>query len=55
MSFLSYICVQTIDAWKKQGYQNNPGYENFKQLLQAPIDDAQVSTSVTTTYKHSKW
>jgi len=38
-----YIVFQTIDAWKKQGFQNNPGYENFKQLLQAPIDDAQVT------------
>ena len=41
-----YIVVQTIDAWKKQGFQNNPGYENFKQLLQAPIDDAQVIMSL---------
>lgn len=42
---ISHIIIQTIDAWKKQGFQNNPGYENFKQLLQAPIDDAQVRIS----------
>jgi len=36
--------LQTIDAWKKQGFQNNPGYESFAQLLQAPVDDAQVCT-----------
>ena len=34
--------LQTIDAWKKQGFQNNSGYESFAQLLQAPVDDAQV-------------
>jgi len=32
---------ETISAWKKLGYQNQPEYENFAQLLQAPIDDAQ--------------
>ena len=32
---------ETIAAWKKLGYQNQPEYENFAQLLQAPIDDAQ--------------
>ncbi|XP_065882430.1 protein transport protein Sec23A-like [Dysidea avara] len=32
---------ETIDAWKKQGFHNNPGYESFAQLLQAPVDDAQ--------------
>ncbi|XP_025105919.1 protein transport protein Sec23A-like isoform X2 [Pomacea canaliculata] len=32
---------ETIDQWKKQGYADLPEYENFKQLLQAPIDDAQ--------------
>ena len=33
--------IQTISAWKKAGYQENPEYENFKYLLQAPLDDAQ--------------
>nr|KAG5699739.1 hypothetical protein BaRGS_014155 [Batillaria attramentaria] len=32
---------ETIDQWKKQGYADLPEYENFKQLLQAPVDDAQ--------------
>ncbi|XP_013414578.1 protein transport protein Sec23A isoform X2 [Lingula anatina] len=31
----------TVASWRKQGYQNLPEYENFKQLLQAPVDDAQ--------------
>lgn len=32
---------ETIDQWQKAGYHNLPEYENFKQLLQAPEDDAQ--------------
>lgn len=32
---------ETIALWRKQGYQSLPEYENFKQLLQAPVDDAQ--------------
>lgn len=32
---------ETIAAWKKLNYQNQPEYENFAQLLQAPVDDAQ--------------
>lgn len=32
---------ETIAAWSKQGYQNQPEYENFKQLLEAPVNDAQ--------------
>lgn len=31
---------ETIAAWKKAGYQNQPEYESFKQLLEAPITDA---------------
>merc|ERR1711931_157603 len=31
---------ETIDAWKKQGYQDDPAYESFRHLLQAPLDDA---------------
>ena len=34
-------CLQTIAQWRKAGYQEKPEYENFKQLLQAPVDDAQ--------------
>lgn len=32
---------ETIALWKKQGYQSDPQHENFRQLLQAPKDDAQ--------------
>jgi protein transport protein SEC23 len=40
-----YITIwkgETIVAWEKAGYQEDPSYENFKNLLQAPIDDAKV-------------
>ena len=33
--------MQTISQWRKAGYHQLPEYENFKQLLQAPVDDAQ--------------
>lgn len=33
--------MQTIAQWQKAGYQDMPEYENFKHLLQAPLDDAQ--------------
>ncbi|XP_045430260.1 protein transport protein Sec23B isoform X2 [Pipistrellus kuhlii] len=32
---------ETIAQWRKAGYQDMPEYENFKHLLQAPVDDAQ--------------
>ncbi|XP_054261531.1 protein transport protein Sec23A isoform X2 [Macrosteles quadrilineatus] len=32
---------ETIAQWRAQRYQDMPEYENFKQLLQAPVDDAQ--------------
>lgn len=35
------VCLQTIAQWRKAGYQDMPEYENFKHLLQAPLDDAQ--------------
>ena len=31
---------ETIASWKKAGYQDMEGYETFKQLLEAPINDA---------------
>ncbi|XP_014283277.1 protein transport protein Sec23A [Halyomorpha halys] len=31
---------ETIAQWRAQRYQDMPEYENFKQLLQAPVDDA---------------
>ena len=35
------IFAQTIKQWREANYQNLPEYENFKQLLVAPADDAQ--------------
>ncbi|XP_078515892.1 protein transport protein Sec23A [Lissotriton helveticus] len=32
---------ETIAQWRKAGYQDMPEYENFRNLLQAPFDDAQ--------------
>ncbi|KAF9512932.1 hypothetical protein BS47DRAFT_1317957 [Hydnum rufescens UP504] len=32
---------QTIAEWRKAGYQDQEGYENFKELLTAPVTDAQ--------------
>ena len=31
----------TIAQWRKAGYQDQEGYENFKELLEAPVADAQ--------------
>ena len=28
-------------AWKKEGYHEKEEYSTFKELLQAPVDDAQ--------------
>jgi len=39
---MDLFAVQRIASWKDQGYQNQPDHENFRQLLQAPMDDAQV-------------
>ncbi|XP_077476950.1 protein transport protein Sec23A isoform X2 [Stigmatopora argus] len=32
---------ETVNQWRKAGYQEMPEYENFRHLLQAPVDDAQ--------------
>uniref|UniRef100_A0A667XEQ0 Protein transport protein SEC23 n=1 Tax=Myripristis murdjan TaxID=586833 RepID=A0A667XEQ0_9TELE len=32
---------ETVSQWRKAGYQEMPEYENFRHLLQAPVDDAQ--------------
>ena len=32
----------TIAAWRQQGYQSLPEHQNFKALLQAPVEDAQL-------------
>lgn len=31
---------QTIAAWKKANYHLDPQYASFKQLLEAPVQDA---------------
>lgn len=33
---------ETVAEWRKAGYQEQEGYENFKELLQQPKDDARV-------------
>jgi Gelsolin repeat len=33
---------ETIAQWRKAGYHEQEGYENFKELLEAPVVDAQV-------------
>jgi protein transport protein SEC23 len=38
---------ETIAQWRKAGYQEQEGYENFKELLEAPVVDAQVRQDVT--------
>ena len=38
-----YICIwkgDTIDKWEQAGYHNDPNFENFKGLLEAPVEDA---------------
>lgn len=32
---------ETVAQWRKAGYQEQEGYENFKELLEAPVADAQ--------------
>ena len=39
LNYFSFF--KTIAQWRKAGYQNSPEHENFRQLLQAPVDDAQ--------------
>ena len=33
---------ETMAEWRKAGYQDMEGYENFKELLDAPKEDAKV-------------
>ena len=35
----------TMAAWRDAGYQDKPDHENFRKLLQAPINDAKVIMS----------
>ncbi|GJJ14926.1 GTPase-activating protein S23 [Clathrus columnatus] len=32
---------ETIAQWRNAGYQDQEGYENFKELLEKPVEDAQ--------------
>ena len=34
---------ELVAQWRKQGYQDQEGYENFKELLELPVADAQVN------------
>ncbi|KAF9648469.1 hypothetical protein BDM02DRAFT_3144262 [Thelephora ganbajun] len=39
-----YILIfhgETVAQWRKAGYHEQEGYENFKELLEAPVADAQ--------------
>ena len=43
-----YILIfhgETVAQWRKAGYHEQEGYENFKELLEAPVADAQVCCS----------
>ena len=33
---------ETISAWRKQGYHEDPEHQNFRELLTAPKEDAAV-------------
>jgi protein transport protein SEC23 len=35
---------ETVAQWRKAGYQEQEGYENFRELLEAPVGDAQVGS-----------
>ncbi|KAG2354857.1 hypothetical protein BDR07DRAFT_1428058, partial [Suillus spraguei] len=32
---------ETVAQWRKAGYQDQDGYENFKELLENPVTNAQ--------------
>uniref|UniRef100_A0A8C4VQD9 Protein transport protein SEC23 n=1 Tax=Gopherus evgoodei TaxID=1825980 RepID=A0A8C4VQD9_9SAUR len=40
-TFFQILIYHGEPQWRKSGYQDMPEYENFRHLLQAPIDDAQ--------------
>jgi protein transport protein SEC23 len=39
---------ETIAEWRKAGYQDQEGYENFATLLEQPKEDARVSSPAST-------
>ena len=44
---------ETIAQWRAAGYQHQPEYANFKQLLEAPVADAQEVRSLDLKWKTS--
>lgn len=36
---------ELVAQWRKAGYQDQEGYENLKEILEVPVQDAQVSVS----------
>ena len=46
-----YILIfhgETVAQWRKAGYQEQEGYDNFKELLETPVADAQVCVTFLT-------
>lgn len=43
---LKFMFLQTIAQWRQLKYQDLPEYENFRQLLAAPVDDAADTLAV---------
>jgi len=43
---------ETVAQWRKAGYHEQDGYENFKELLETPVADAQVYTILFKNYKN---
>lgn len=41
---------ETVAQWRKAGYQDQEGYENLKELLEIPINDAQVRNYLSLVY-----
>ena len=53
---------KAIAQWRSAGYQNQPEHDNFRQLLQAPVTDAEeilltrfpMPRYIDTEYEHSQ-
>lgn len=43
---------ELVAQWRKAGYQEQEGYENFKELLELPAADAQVSQGFFTFFSN---
>jgi hypothetical protein len=44
---------ETMAQWRKAGYQDQEGYENFREMLEAPKEDAKVSLTDHRYNQHS--